>query len=65
MNCSTTSDPKPIQKVTIADMWVGNLIDNDNDGYYSFYNLYFDLDVNQGSREVFFLFSNRFDVAGD
>jgi hypothetical protein len=30
-------------------MWVGNLTDYDQDGYYSFFNLYFDLNVNMES----------------
>jgi hypothetical protein len=41
-------------------MWIGNLTDYDGDGYYSYFNLYFDLDINRGSREVFVLLAIRF-----
>jgi hypothetical protein len=46
--------------ITIADMWVGNLRDYDQDGYYSYFNLYFDLDINSGERKVFVLLAIRF-----
>jgi hypothetical protein len=46
-------------------MWTGNLTDFDQDGYYSYFNLYFDLDINRGTREVFVLLAIRFYDAGD
>jgi len=54
------SEPTVVQTVTIADMWTGNVTDYDEDGYVSFFNLYFDLDINRGSKEAFVLLAIRF-----
>jgi hypothetical protein len=64
-HCGTTSEPTPPQTLKIADMWTGNLTDNDKDGYYSYFDMYFDLDINRGSREVFVLLATRFHDPGD
>lgn len=64
-HCGKASEPTPAQVVTIADMWVGNLTDYDQDGYYSFFNLYFDLNVNRESKEVFVLLAIRFYDSAD
>jgi len=54
------SEPIPPQKVTIADIWIGNVTDYDGDNYVSFFNLYFDLNINKGSKEAFVLMGIRF-----
>jgi len=54
------SEPTVVQTVTIADIWTGNVTDYDGDGYVSFFNLYFDLDINRGSKEAFVLLAIRF-----
>lgn len=59
------SEPTPAQVVTIADMWYGNVTDYDGDGFVSFFNLYFDLDINKGSKEAFVLLAIRFYDAVD
>jgi hypothetical protein len=59
------SEPTPAQVVTIADMWVGNVTDYDGDGYVSYFNLYFDLNINSGSKEAYILLAIRFYDSAD
>jgi hypothetical protein len=64
-HCGTkSSEPTPAQTVTIVEMSAGQLTDNDGDNYLSYFNLYFDLDINRDEKKVFVLVGIRFhDVA--
>ena len=48
---SPTKPKEPL--ISIRDVWFSETVDNDNDGYSSYAKFNFDLDVNQGSSEVF------------
>lgn len=68
-NCSSSSESKPKkQVVSFADVWFSDGIDNDQDGYYSYLRLNFDLDVSTGSTDLFvqvyWRFTDPLDTAG-
>jgi hypothetical protein len=53
LQCQKTQDPEPNPTLSIKDVWISDIQDADQDGFVSSYHLNFDLDVSNGSMNVF------------
>jgi len=53
LQCQKTQDPQPNPTLSIKDVWISDPQDADGDDFVSSYHLNFDLDVSNGSMNVF------------